>query len=430
MKKNIKTSLGIITLISLISGNIPPVFAAEISTSTKNLDNTQSISKKVLTLDEAVQAAINNSDRLSLKSKEIKMYKDKMELQEEVNDFYDDLDKTVYDFPYENLELQKDKTKQSKEFMEDAIEKDIKDKYNVMVLKEIDINKSKRELEIKTNDLNFMKSRLEMKLTTDNELTDFEIQIEKLQNEIKAKENSLENNKTYFGILTGLDLSKHVLDENINYSVFKIQGDVDEYLDDKIDQLLKYNDPIVELLNDYVDDIEDDGNDELPDNNISKPNSSDYVSTVVDENGNTSTTVDKGQYALDIIKYQNKLDSYKDELTNYGEYLTAKYSGAEAQVEVDESRKNIKNTLNECYSTLLDLENKINTLSKEIKSTNTKLTFAKAQVDMGIMTRNEYENKVLDSEELDINMRQLVNTYNDLKDSIEKPWIIDSKIEN
>lgn len=430
MKKNIKTSLGIITLIGLISGNIQPVFAAEISTSTKNLDNTQSISKKVLTLDEAVQAAINNSDRLSLKSKEIKMYKDKMELQEKVNDFYDDLDKTVYDFPYENLELQKDKTKQSKEFMEDAIEKDIKDKYNVMVLKEIEINKSKRELEIKTNDLNFMKSRLEMKLTTDNELTDFEIQIEKLQNEIKAKENSLENNKTYFGILTGLDLSKYVLDENINYSVFKIQGDVDEYLDDKIDQLLKYNDQIVELLNDYVDDIEDDGNDELPDNNISKPNSSDYVSTVVDENGNTSTTVDKGQYALDIIKYQNKLDSYKDELTNYGEYLTAKYSGAEAQVEVDESRKNIKNTLNECYSTLLDLENKINTLSKEIKSTNTKLTFAKAQVDMGIMTRNEYENKVLESEELDINMRQLVNTYNDLKDSIEKPWIIDSKIEN
>ena len=82
----------------------------------KVVQNTKS--KKVLKLDDAIEAAINNSDKLALKSKEIKMYEDKMDLQEKTNDFYESINQKVYDYPYDKLELQEKQTKQSKKFHE------------------------------------------------------------------------------------------------------------------------------------------------------------------------------------------------------------------------------------------------------------------------------------------------------------------------
>ena len=96
----------------------------------------------------------------------------------------------------------------------------------------------------------------------------------------------------------------------------------------------------------------------------------------------------------------------------------------ESEVKLDEAKKNLKNGLKDCYSTLLALENKINTLNDQIKSTNTKLRFAKSQVDIGMMTENDYKAQILKSEDLDIGLRTLINNYNTLRDNIEKPWII------
>ena len=217
MNKNINKIVAIGIGLSIISASISPVFASEndkSSTTIQGLDynliNEQATSQKpILTLNKAIDAAINNSDKLSLKSKEIKMYRDKMNLQEKINDFYDSIDQNVYDFPYDKLELQEKQTDQSKEFMEDQIANDITNKYNAIVLKEIDINKSKSDLEIKTKDINFMKTKLEIGMATDNQMTDAQIQIKDLQDQLQAKENSLKNNKDYFRVLTELNLEEY-----------------------------------------------------------------------------------------------------------------------------------------------------------------------------------------------------------------------------
>ena len=259
MRKNIKKILTVGIVLSIMNSSIIPVFAAETTgnlnvsesslsygndstgNNSTDIQNVQTIAgKKILTLDKAINGAINNSDKLALKSKEIKMYEDKMDLQEKTNDYYEAISQKVYDFPYDKLELQEKQTKQSKDFMEDQIASDITNKYNDMVLKEIEIDKSKRNLEFKKKDLEFMKGKLTLGMATPNQLNDAQIELKSLQDEITAKENSLNNNKDYFKVLTDLDLKNtYTLDYNINYTKFKIDGSVDEYIDDKIDKYCK-----------------------------------------------------------------------------------------------------------------------------------------------------------------------------------------------
>ncbi|OOM73825.1 hypothetical protein CLPUN_43320 [Clostridium puniceum] len=253
MRQNLIKVVALGIMLCVMNINVMPVFAVEnsedlnVSKSAISYDNGDKISttaqdgqsaaigKKVITLNEAIEAAINNSDKLALKSKEIKMYEDKMNLQDKYNDFYESINQKVYDFPYDKLEDQKKQAEQSQEFMQDKIKSDITNKYNDMVLKEIDIDKSKRNLELEKKDLEFMKAKLNLGFVTPNQLNDAQIEIKSLQDEITAKENSLNNNKDYFKVLTDLDLKNtYTLDYNIDYTKFKIDGSVDEYIDDKI----------------------------------------------------------------------------------------------------------------------------------------------------------------------------------------------------
>ncbi|BCZ47172.1 multidrug transporter [Clostridium gelidum] len=443
MKKNINKIVAIGIGLSILSGSISPVFAAENNLSSTNVQmldtrdnfiNVQATNQKpVLTLKKAIDAAINNSNKLSLKSKEIKMYRDKMKLQEKINDFYDSIDQPVYDFPYDKLELQEKQTDQAKEFMEDQIANDITNKYNAIVLKEIDINKSKRDLEIKIKDLNFMKTKIEVGMATDNQMTDTQIQIKDLQNQIKEKENTLKNNKDYFKVLTELNLEEYSLDENIEYKIFRINGSVDDYIDKKMDKYFKYSDEMLKLTKDYLNDLKDDNINKIPDKpSVSKPKAEDYVAldttdsiTKIATNTSGGKVID-GAYAAKLLEYQQAQQKYLTLLNANGSYLDGKYSMQESEVKLDEAKKNLKSGLKDCYSTLLALENKINIVNDQIKSTNTKLRFAKSQVDIGMMTENDYKAQVIKSEDLDTGLRTLINNYNNLIDNIEKPWIISS----
>ncbi|NSJ92909.1 hypothetical protein G7A79_28015, partial [Coprococcus sp. MSK.21.13] len=198
--------------------------------------------------------------------------------QDRIDDFYDSIDQNVYDFPYDKLELQEDQTRQSREFLEDQIASDIRSKYNAIVLKEIDIDKSKRDLKVKSKDLETMKTKVEIGMATPNQLTDAQIQIKTLKDNIKAKEDSLKNSKDYFKVLTDLDLDQYRLDRDIDYEVFRIDGSVDEYMDERIEEYLKYNDKILDLTKEYIEELEDDEIDELPDAPSTKlPDPKDYV---------------------------------------------------------------------------------------------------------------------------------------------------------
>jgi hypothetical protein len=389
------------------------------------IDGQNVYAKPLLTLEKVIDAAIDNSDKLALKSKEIKMYRDKMKLQEKINDFYDSIDQKVYDFPYDKLELQEKQANQSKEFLKDQISDDITSKYNAIILKQLDIAKSKTNLEIKNKELNTVKTKVNIGMATENQLYDKNIESNSLQNDMKAKEDSLKNNIDYLGVLTGLNLSNYTFDTNISYEVFKINGSLDEYFDGKIDKFLKYNDKMLDLSKDYLDELKDDDIKDILDEDITEiPDKTKFAA--VDKDTGTVSFNSSG-YALSLIDYMQKQQIFLKKLDGYGAYLDGKYNMAESKVKLDDSRKKLKNGLNEAYSTLTDLENKINTLNEQIKSTNTKLRYAKSQVDIGMMTENNYKAQVLKSEDLDTSLRQLINTYNTLKNSIQKLWILSNK---
>ena len=435
MNKNIKKIIAIGIGLSIMTGNMIPVLAAEKVDSSESITkqtitdenslitNGQAISNKpIITLEKIINSAIDNSDKLSLKSKEIKMYRDKIKLQEKINDFYDSIDQKVYDFPYDKLELQVKQVNQSKEFLKDQISDDITSKYNAIILKQMDIAKAKTNLKIKNKELNTVKTKVSIGMATENQLYDKNIEISSLQNDIKAKEDSLKNNTDYLGVLTNLNISNYVLDSNINYETFRINGSTDKYFDNKIDSFLKYNDKMLNLTKDYLEELKDDGIKDILDGNIPQiPDKNKFV--VMDQDTGTATFNSSG-YALSLIDYLQKQQIFLKKLDGYGAYLEGKYNMAEGKIKLDDARKKLNNGLNEAYSTLLDLENKINTVKEQIKSTNTKLRYAKSQVDIGMMTENNYEAVVLKSEDLDTSLRQLINTYDKLKNSIQKPWIL------
>lgn len=43
---------------------------------------------------------------------------------------------------------------------------------------------------------------------------------------------------------------------------------------------------------------------------------------------------------------------------------------------------------------------------------------------MGLMLQNDYDKQVITSEELDTALRKLIYIHNNLRDSIQKPWIL------
>ncbi|AGF55982.1 hypothetical protein B0P06_005762 [Clostridium saccharoperbutylacetonicum] len=423
MKQRIKRILTIGSIIGLMTSSVVPVSAADTSIKTQNLQSIKE--KKNLPLEEAIAGAINNSDKLNLKSREIKMYEDKMRLQEKYNDYYNSINQKVYDYPYDKLELQEKQSKQAKEFMKDQIASDITNKYNDMVLKEIDLNKSKRALEFKKIDLEFIKGKLSLEMATPTEVKDAQIELTSLENDIRAKENLLNDNKDYFKVITDLDVKdNYKLDYSMNYEKFKITGSVDEYIDDKIDTYLNYDNKIFKLSKDYMKKLKEDG---IKDIMSKTPETLPDRASNITVKADGTTEFDAGSYALRLIDYQQKQQEYLAKLNAYGEYIDGQYSVDEAKVNIDEAKRNIKNAMKESYSTLLALEDKINNLKEQETSVNTKLSFAKAQVDMGLMLQNDYDKQVLESEDLDTGIRKLVYTYNNLKDNIQMPWILSSK---
>lgn len=417
MKNKIKKLVAIGIGLSVMSGSIVPAFAAETSLNTQNTTSVQALSneRKVLTLDAAVNAAIENSDKLYLKSKEITYYKEKMNLQEKK----DDLSDQSLDFSYDQLDLQREEAKQNKEFIEDQIESDITKKYNDIVSGEIELDNLSRQLEIKNKDFENVKLQEQLGLVTATDMKTSQLEIETLKNNIKLKQDTLKNQKDYLGVLTNLDLSKYELDKNINYDIFKIDGSVDEYIDEKVDKYLEYSDQMVELLNDTVDDMKDlDYDDDDPE----KPSAPDKnLDKYWKEDSAGNKEFDSTAYKEDVA---NGIQEYSTKLTTYGSYLEMKFNADSTKVTVDDSRKNLKDALKTSYANLNDLENQITVMKGQIEVANKKLEFAKLQKDLGLITDNEYNNIELQSEDLDSGLRSLVNGYNTLKDGIEKPWVL------
>lgn len=420
MNKNISKLVAMGIGISIAAGSIVPTYAAE-NINVSGMENVQTLAKEdsVLTVEEAINAAISNSDNLALKAKEIKLYKDKLDLQDDLDDFMDldDDDR----FPYDQLELLLNQNKESRDFMEDQIGEDIKAKFNALVTLEMQIDKLKKDIDIKNREISTKQLKYNLGLITSLEIDGAKLELQNLNVSLTNKQNSLKDNKDYLGLLTNLDLSKYTLDHGTEFKKFRIEGSVDNYMAERVEDYLHYNEELIKL-----------SKDNLKDNKIKKPsepsnkvpNKSDYYSTVTNEDGTTEDIFDEDAYNDALDEYKDNYDKYIKGMGTYGTYLTNKYTLDSNQVSLSESKKSLKKGLIDAYTGLLNLEDNINLVKSQMDLTNKKLEITRTQYNVGLATKLDYDTAVVASEEAEITLRGLIDNYNKLTQSIQKPWVL------
>ena len=452
MRKNLNKLIAIGMALNISAGCIPALAVnSTISDNKVNLADSTAViyenlqSKPVILCDTLVEKAKENSAKLALKSKEISMYKKKMNTQKDLNDeigvselgtlksdYSEYFLERTGDYYVDSYKININAAKQDKEFMEDKIARDIRDKYEEIVLMEIEVGKIKRELEVSSNTSKYAEVNVQTGYGTENTKLASDIAVKKLKNELSAKEDLLKNKKDYLGVLTDTDLSKYSFDYNLTYAPITI-SDSDSYFDSKIDEYLKYKVQLLDLSEDYSDDLKDNIDDSPSE--PTAPAKPDFTAITKLLNSDiTAIGTPEGQEMLkkqsqklkaqseEYLKYTKEYIKYVQELNSYLKYLEIDYNVAANNAELDDSRKLMKSKLEEAYSSLKDLENQIDLMNDQFKYVNNNLLYAKVQKDTGMMTVNDYNDKVTQAEDLEIGLRQLVNGYNKLKDVIEKPW--------
>lgn len=420
MRKNINKLIAFAIGISVISGSSIPVFAADTTisadTSAISAVNTQNRStslqsqttKPVLTLQESIDAALSNSRKLTLKSKEIRLYENKLDIQDEI----DEAQGNENGFPYDKLELTVDQTKEQKSYMEDQIAQDITNKYNDLITKGNDLNKLKKQIEIKNAENEYLKLKNDLGLSTAIEVKNAEIDLQKLKNSEKSKETQLKNAQDYFKVLTEKDLNNYALSEGQEFEPFRIAGNQDEYFDNIIEKYYKYDKKLIDLTKDNLDDNEVD--------KPGKPDKSDskFQKEIKDVSGTVTG------YEFNTAAYAAAEQAYEKSLSDYGTYLQNKYNLSSSKVTLEDGKKNLKKGLKESYASLLDMENTINVAKANIEVKNKELSIAKLKYDEGLMTKVAYDKLVLDNGTLETDLRTSINDYNTLKNKIQKPWLL------
>ena len=405
MRKNINKLVAFAIGISIISGSIIPAFAADTTTQdtsiTENVQAQGNVNvKPVLTLEDAISAAIGNSNTIFLLGKKINLEEDMLDLQDKKDD-------SGYDHDNQELIIKQDK--QKKDFQEDVVAQDITDKYNDLVAQGKALDKIKKQIDIKTKEVSDAELKKSLGLITSIDLTKTQIEIQTLKNSQINAENTLKNSQDYFQVVVGKDLSKYTLSQEANYEVFRIDGSLDNYLDNIIDKYVEYDKDIYDLLKDHIKD--DMGT-------VAEPGEMPELSEFHDiTNADGSITTKKDQ--LDAA-----LEAYTAKTKEYTTYLTSKFTMNQQNITLLEKKKGYKQALNACYSNLLKLENNINVLKANIELNNKQLSNMKLQYDLGLKTKTDYNNQALLSDDLDSNLTTLVNNYNKLKNSIQKPWTI------
>ena len=429
MRKNINKLVAFAIGISVMSGTAVPVFAADTTTTnaattvaaTQNSSTSvqAQTTKPVLTLDDAIKAAISNDDKLAYDEKAIS-YRNK------INDNKEELDSAMSvggdteDFNQDTRDNTLNQLKQQRDFDEDVVIQKVTKAYNDIVTRQIKLDKGAKDLEVKTKQLSYAQLRQSLGLMTSTDLKSNEIQIETLQNTQKSNENSLKDAEYSFKVLTGKDVTQYNLEQDIKYEVFKIDGSVDDYLDNAIDNYLKYKEELIKLNKDYY----SDSNNQVTEDYV------DSVKTVADAVTVPSKPVVDGLSPnTDVNAYQKYEDAlaqkqkYAAALAQRLTYLTTKQGIYTQETTLEENKKKFKDQLRSFYTNILATEDNIKTLKENIELNNKQLSNAKLKYDLGLMTKSDYDTLVVSSKDLDLQLRSLIDNYNTLKEDIQKPWV-------
>lgn len=426
MRKNINKLVAFSIGISIMSGSIIPVFAADATQNIITAVQNQVSQKSVLTLDDAIMEAIRNSETLALDDKKIS-YQDKTNDIKEMQDDFNNVSDDVEDYDDDTADIKLKKAKQQRDFDEDLLRKKVTDKYNDIVTSQIKIDKAAKDLAVKNKGLEDDELRASLGIRRLIDVKSTKLEIQNLQNAQKTNQNKLNDSQYSFKVLTNKDVKQYSLEQDVQFEPLKIDGSIDVYLDDTIDSYLKYTEQLVNLNKDYYD------KDYEKDNKITTNDM-----TTAETEANTAVRPVEPQYVAGDTDanfaayrdYENKVNIYNATKSKYTgilasrlTYLNTKLSNSQDETNLNENKKKFKDSLKGYYTDLLTSEDKINYLKKNIEITNENTSNLKLKYDLGMITESAYNTQVLSSDDLDIQLRSEIINYNTLKEKIQKPWI-------
>jgi len=426
MKKKVNKIVAIAIGINIISGSIIPVFAADAaqSISTNNIQ-TQTNQKSVLTLDESIKSSISISDTLALDEKKI-AYQDKTNDITEKQDDFNNVSGDKKDYNDDSADISLAKLKQQRDFDEDLLIQKVTSKYNDIVTNQMKIQEAAKQLTIKNKKLDDAKFKNSLGMTTEIDLKAAELEIVNLQNTQKSSENALKDALYSFKVLTDKDVIQYNLEQDANFEPLKIDGSIDEYLDDAIDSYLKYTEQLVKLNKDYYDrDYEKDNKIAIDDMTTDEKDAIDAKAAIANKTDiipqNTIADYEANQKTL--AKYNKVINNYTSVLASRLTYFKTKLSNYQDETTLNENKKKFKDNLKTYYTNLLTSEDKINYYKKNILINNEKLSNTKFKYDLGMITESDYNTQVVSNDDLDLQLRSEIINYNTLKEGIQKPWI-------
>jgi hypothetical protein len=423
MRKNINKIVAIAIGISVIRGSVMPVFAADttqIAQTTQNTNiRTQTNQKAVLTLDDAIKSATSISDTLILDEQKI-TYQDKTNDITKKQDDFNNVNGDKENYDNDTADNSLNKLKQQRDFDEDILIHKVTTKYNDIVTSQMKISKAAKELEIKNKGLDDAKLKESLGITTSIDLKSTELEIENLQNTQKSSENALKDAEYSFKVLTGKDVTQYSLEQDVKFEQLKIDGSVDEYLDNAIDSYLKYSEQLINLKKDYYDNSYD-SNNGISADDIDKAETAAKSATKPTDEGTDLIAYKTYEDAMNT--YNSTINKYTGILASRLTYLNTKLNNYQDETNLNENKKKFKDSLKGYYTDFLTSEDKINYLKKNIEINNENLSNLKLKYDLGMITESAYNTEVVKSEQSDLDLRAEVINYNNLKEKIQKPWI-------
>lgn len=423
MRKNVNKIVAFAIGISIISGSIVPALASDNVESTNNTTANVQIQvngRVLLTLDDAIKAAISNSNILALDEKKIS-YQDKVnDINEKIDDAKDaDSDHQDYDEDINDNTL--GQLKQQRDFDEDKLVQKTTNAYNNIVTSQMKIDKASKILELKKKDISNAKLKKDLGIMTSIDFDSTELQIQSLQNQQNLSINTLRDAQDSFKALTGKDVTKFTLEQDIKYEQLKIDGSIDEYLDNAIDKYLKYSSELLKLKKDYYDDKDN----QVSEEDVKK--AEDITNEAITKKPSKPTNTDDlgayMKYVDDMNQYNTNISAYTTTLSLRLAYLNSKLGVYTQETALGETKKTYKESLKTIYTNLLATEDNINYLKSSIQINNRQLSTLKLKSDLGLMTKSDYDTQVANSQDLDIQLRTAIDSYNTLKEKIQKPWL-------
>lgn len=356
-------------------------------------------SKPVLSLENAINEAVDNSYQIILNEQ-------KQDMFEEKDDFYQDID--MDDDGYNDIQM--GQNEQKKRFLKDQISSDITSKYNAIILLEKDLKNISKNIEAKSKDYETMQLKKKIGLASTIEIQNAKAELDKIKIDKKSKEEELKNDKAVISILTDMDVEDYTLENEIKFEPLKIKESLDSYLDERIDTFFRYNKKLAKWVEENYDDTA--SSKPIP------PNKNDAKYTEKDEKGNL-----KYNFESDLSNWNKEYQAW---IANSLKDIEGEYNANTAVDLVNDGKRTMKQTLITTYTKLVGLEGNISSMESQMEVLDNKTNISKLQFELGLTTKQEYDKQILAKEQLEVNYESLINSYNDLKEKIDKPWTLSS----